>query len=113
MYSVPWVRVHVCADVSELEVSRTRTGVTLLSQLASMPSMSPLIDSPVPSVGSVVPNMQQALHNSMVNGLYQNQQQLPEVGVGTKVKSTHTNGSMAIYSRSIFSSVVLLYLDLL
>lgn len=33
-------------------------GVTLLSQLANMPSMSPLITSPVPSVGSVVPNMQ-------------------------------------------------------
>ena len=31
-------------------------GVTLLAQLANMPSMSPLITSPVPSVGSVVPN---------------------------------------------------------
>jgi cyclic AMP-dependent transcription factor ATF-2 len=33
------------------------TEVTLLSQLAAMPSMSPLISSPVPSVGSVVPNI--------------------------------------------------------
>ena len=32
-------------------------GVTLLAQLANMPSMSPLITSPVPSVGSVVPNI--------------------------------------------------------
>lgn len=50
-------------------------GVTLLSQLASMPSMSPLITSPVPSVGSVVPNMQNAL--LIPNGLVQ--QQAPEV----------------------------------
>lgn len=47
-------------------------GVTLLSQLASMPSMSPLITSPVPSVGSVVPNMQ-----ATANGLAQ--QPAPEV----------------------------------
>lgn len=32
-------------------------GVTLLAKLANMPSMSPLITSPVPSVGSVVPNI--------------------------------------------------------
>lgn len=38
-------------------VSVTAAGVTLLSQLANMPSMSPLIASPVPSVGSVVPNI--------------------------------------------------------
>lgn len=47
-------------------------GVTLLSQLANMPSMSPLITSPVPSVGSVVPNML-----LIPNGLVQ--QQAPEV----------------------------------
>lgn len=47
-------------------------GVTLLSQLANMPSMSPLITSPVPSVGSVVPNMQ-----ALSNGLAQ--QPAPEV----------------------------------
>ena len=33
------------------------TEVTLLTQLSAMPSMSPLISSPVPSVGSVVPNI--------------------------------------------------------
>lgn len=36
------------------------TEVTLLSQLSAMPSMSPLISSPVPSVGSVVPNISPA-----------------------------------------------------
>lgn len=58
------------------EQSANSGGVTLLSQLANMPSMSPLITSPVPSVGSVVPNMQNA---SIIvsNGL--TQQQTPEV----------------------------------
>ena len=58
------------------EQSANSGGVTLLSQLANMPSMSPLITSPVPSVGSVVPNMQNA---SIIvsNGL--TQQQAPEV----------------------------------
>ena len=39
------------------EVGSVGTEVTLLSQLSAMPSMSPLISSPVPSVGSVVPNI--------------------------------------------------------
>ena len=42
---------------SSQALSVTAAGVTLLSQLANMPSMSPLIASPVPSVGSVVPNI--------------------------------------------------------
>jgi hypothetical protein len=39
------------------EAGSVGTEVTLLSQLSAMPSMSPLISSPVPSVGSVVPNI--------------------------------------------------------
>lgn len=52
-------------------------GMTLLSQLAAMPSMSPLIASPVPSVGSVVPNMHNTTSIVITNGL--TQQQTPEV----------------------------------
>ena len=48
-------------------------GVTLLAQLANMPSMSPLITSPVPSVGSVVPNITPTLPQV----LSQQQSQLP------------------------------------
>ncbi len=61
------------AGVGEQQLQQGGSGgVTLLSQLANMPSMSPLITSPVPSVGSVVPNMQ-----AMSNGL--TQQLAPEV----------------------------------
>ena len=55
-------------------------GMTLLAQLSTMPSMSSMIDSPVPSVGSVVPNMQQRTLSAsffMANGLAQ--QPTPEV----------------------------------
>lgn len=64
------------------EQSANSGGVTLLSQLANMPSMSPLITSPVPSVGSVVPNMQNA---SIIvsNGL--TQQQTPEVAKDVEI----------------------------
>ncbi len=55
-------------------------GVTLLSQLASMPSMSPLITSPVPSVGSVVPNIQNTTTSASMNGFMQ-QQQTPEASI--------------------------------
>lgn len=33
------------------------TGMTLINQLSNLPSLSPLISTPVPSVGSVVPNI--------------------------------------------------------
>ena len=66
---------HEDAGESEQQQQGGSGGVTLLSQLASMPSMSPLITSPVPSVGSVVPNMQTAA--TMSNGL--SQQPTPEV----------------------------------
>lgn len=50
----------------------TTAGVTLLSQLANMPSMSPLITSPVPSVGSVVPNSMVPSASIMIsNGITQ------------------------------------------
>lgn len=79
-----WSELHVrmlyysaVADLGgEIERQGSNGGVTLLSQLSSMPSMSPLITSPVPSVGSVVPNM----HNAAIilsNGL--DQLQAPEV----------------------------------
>lgn len=54
--------------------------MTLLSQLANMPSMSPLITSPVPSVGSVVPNMVAA---TLSNGLAQ--QAAPEVAKDVEI----------------------------
>lgn len=60
---------------AEQQQQGNSSGVTLLSQLASMPSMSPLITSPVPSVGSVVPNMQATA--TISNGLAQ--QSAPEV----------------------------------
>ena len=47
--------------------------MTLLAKLANMPSMSPLIASPVPSVGSVVPN----ITPSQANVLSQQQSSLP------------------------------------
>ncbi len=67
-------------------------GMTLLAQLSNMPSMSALIDSPVPSVGSVVPNMHQHHLNPsllMANGL--TQQSTPEV-----IKHTHTCTNSAV-----------------
>lgn len=63
-------------DSGENEQQSNSAGVTLLSQLSNMPSMSPLITSPVPSVGSVVPNMQ-STSIILSNGL--SQQQAPEV----------------------------------
>lgn len=73
-------------------------GVTLLSQLASMPSMSPLISSPVPSVGSVVPSITPSHTNTSTvtlspptttivittNGLTQ---QTPEVGKDVEISA--------------------------
>jgi len=72
-----------CAELQESDPP-TSGGMTLLAQLSTMPSMSALIDSPVPSVGSVVPNMQQQSHPLnptllMANGLAQ--QPAPEVRV--------------------------------
>ena len=51
--------VHICfIPYTEIIVGNSNPKpVTLLAQLANMPSMSPLISSPVPLVGSVVPNI--------------------------------------------------------
>lgn len=73
---------QVSADGSEGDQQLSNGGVTLLSQLASMPSMSPLITSPVPSVGSVVPNMQN-VSIIISNGL--TQQQAPEVAKDVEI----------------------------
>ena len=46
--------IHVlCAG----EEDGVATGMTLINQLSNLPSLSPLISTPVPSVGSVVPNI--------------------------------------------------------
>lgn len=49
--------VHLYTDSGDGGDRGSDGGVTLLAQLANMPSMSPLISSPVPSVGSVVPSI--------------------------------------------------------
>lgn len=59
--------------------------VTLLTQLSSMPSMSPLISSPVPLVGTVVPNISQS---PLVS-----QQQTPEVATDVEICADSEPGS--------------------
>ena len=57
----------VFSDSGEGGDRSSEGGVTLLAQLANMPSMSPLISSPVPSVGSVVPNITPPAANSLLS----------------------------------------------
>lgn len=49
--------VHQTVIPKPGEEDGVATGMTLINQLSSLPSLSPLISTPVPSVGSVVPNI--------------------------------------------------------
>ncbi|XP_064396841.1 cyclic AMP-dependent transcription factor ATF-2-like [Halichondria panicea] len=69
--------VHQVPGGKECSVESEGGNVTLLTQLSNMPSMSPLISSPVPLVGSVVPNISQS---SLVT-----QQQTPEVATDVEI----------------------------
>ncbi|KAL5508802.1 hypothetical protein EMCRGX_G004052 [Ephydatia muelleri] len=49
--------VHQTVIPKPGEEDGVATGMTLINQLSNLPSLSPLISTPVPSVGSVVPNI--------------------------------------------------------
>ena len=63
-------------------------GMTLINQLSSLPSLSPLISTPVPSVGSVVPNINLNLMMATQSGARdESAQGTPEVAKDVEISA--------------------------